>query len=87
MACLVGAFCGPRGLIPITLSNSGGNTSAAGLKRRKSAAVSSRTSPLASIKGVRLVKVFYLSGICLAKADDKNATSCWSKSQHMQAFA
>ena len=57
VACLVGAFCGPRGLIPIAVSNSCGSTSAAGLKRRRSAAVSARTSAFASVSGVRLVMV------------------------------
>ena len=64
---------GPRGLIPIVLSNSGGNTWSAGLKRRRSAAVSSRTSPFVSISGARLAIVFDLSRVGLAKADDANA--------------
>lgn len=73
VACLVGAFCDPRGLIPIALSNSGGNTWATGLKRRRSAAVSLRTSPFTSVSGARLVKVFYLTSVGFTKADDANA--------------
>ena len=69
MACLVGAFCGPRDLMPITLSNSGGNTAVAGLNRRESAAVSSRTSPSLSVSGARLVLQLYLSAYSLAEAD------------------
>ena len=81
---LVAAFCGPRELTPSVFCNSNGSTSVAGLNLRISAALSSRTSPSASISGARGFIVSYLSGVGLAKADDTNATSHGGKAQHMK---
>jgi hypothetical protein len=47
-----------------------GKTSAAGLNRRRSETVSSRTSSSESMIGACLVMVFYLYGVNLAKNDD-----------------
>ena len=82
---LVGAFCGPRGLIPSVFCNCSGSTSVAGLNLRISAALSSRTSPSASISGARGFIVSNLSGVGLAKADDTNAASHGGKAQHRRA--
>lgn len=71
--------------MPIAFSKSGVSIWLASLKRRRSAAVSSRTSPFVSISGARLAIVFYLSRVGLAKADDANAASSWGEAQHVQA--
>lgn len=84
-AILVGAFCGPRELIPSVFCNSSGSTLVAGLNAHISAALSSRTSPSASISGARGFIVSYLSGVGLAKADDTNAIGHWGKAQHMKS--
>src|SRR6218665_888515 len=86
VARFVGAFCGPRARMPRVFCSAGGKTRWAGLKRRRSAAVSSRTSPSSSISGACLVMALYLPTVGFAKADDTNAASHWGKEQHMQAL-
>ena len=66
-ATFVGAFCGPREPMPSVFCNSSGSTSVAGLNLRISAALSSRTSPSASISGARgFMPLIVVTGLALA---------------------
>ena len=79
MRSFVGAFCGPR---TFSLVNKvSGNTWFAGRKCFMSAAVNSRTSPWASVRGLNFGTAFYLSIIGFAKADHANAIRRFRETQ------
>ena len=80
--CLVGVFCGPRCFMPKVFCKLAGKTSWAGLNRRKSASLSSRTSPSSLVRGVGL----HLSQVGFAKTDDTDTTRDWGEAQHVQAM-
>jgi hypothetical protein len=56
------------------------------LKRRKSAALSSRTSPSSLVRGVGLLMALDLSQVGFAKTDDTDTTRNWGEAQHVQAM-
>lgn len=83
-----GDFGRPRGLsmraaalLPTILSS----TSAAERKCLKSSAVSSRTSPSASVNGLRFAMSLCFSRVGFAKADDPDPAAGGCKTQHVQA--
>lgn len=84
MRSLVGVFWGPR--TPSFLFSDSGNASAAGRNFARSSAVSSRTSPSASVKGLRLAMSVCLSRICFPEADYPNARPGFGETQNVQAL-
>src|SRR5689334_9933855 len=82
MRSFTGAFCGPR---TPTLRRKLAGSDWAPLKRGKSLAIISLTSPWGLVSGLDFGITFYLSGVGLPEANNPNSFGSLGEAEHMQA--